>query len=202
MFTLRTLSILLSLLMTATAAGQTRVTVDPDSRLWIEGRSTVNHFTCNAGEIDGRAMLQRGSSEAEVVIPVESFDCGKSRMNRDFYEALKSERHPRILFELTDARLGPKNGDTFDVTVHGRLTIAGVTRSVKLVSEGRKQHDGEYRVQGSLPLSMLDFEIKPPTALAGLIKVHERIVVGFDIVTKIDGAATVGVCAQAGSFFC
>lgn len=202
MFTLRSLLILLGLVVTASAVAQTRVTVDPDSRLWIEGSSTVNKFTCDAGRIDGEAILDRGRSEAEVVIPVDTFDCGKSRMNKDFYKALKGDAYPRIHFELTDAAVGSAHGSGFDVTVSGRLTISGVTRNISLVSQGRKQSDGQFRVVGKLPLSMRDFNIEPPTAFAGLIRAHDRIVVAFDLVATLDGATTAEVCGQDGDILC
>lgn len=188
--------ILLPLLFAATAAGQKRATVAPDSRLWIEGSSTVNRFMCEAGQISGEASLNGGQTDALVVVPVETFDCGKSRMNRDLYDALKSEEHPRIVFELDDARVSAPADEVYEVAVTGRLTIAGVTRSVSLVAEGRGNGGNGYRVTGRLPLSMTDFNVEPPTALAGLIKAHERIVVGFDLVTEINGSAATAGSAQ------
>lgn len=195
MMTIRILILtLLPLLFTATAAGQKRATVAPESHLWIEGSSTVNRFMCEAGQISGEASLNGSQTDAFVVVQVETFDCGKSRMNRDFYDALKSDEHPRIVFELDDARLSAPEDEVYEVVVTGRLTIAGVTRSVSLVAEGRGNGDNGYRLTGRLPLSMTDFNVEPPTALAGLIKAHERIVVGFDLVADIDAAA-----ATAGS---
>ena len=202
MLKIRTLPFLLSLLVAASAAAQTRVSVDPESRLWIEGSSTVNEFTCEAGRIDGEATLDRGNSEADVVIPVDTFDCGKRRMNRDFYEALKGDVHPRIHFELMDATVGSGSGSEFNVTVNGRLTIGGVTRQITLVSEGRRQRAGQFRVTGRLPLSMRDFDIEPPTALAGLIRAHERIVVGFDLVATLDEVPTAETCGPDAAIFC
>ena len=189
--------ILLTFLFAATAAGQKRATMAPDSRLWIDGSSTVNKFTCEAGTMVGEASLNGGDTDASVVIPVEGFDCGKSRMNRDFYAALKSEEHPRIVFELVDARFSAAEDAVYAVTVVGRLTIAGVTRSVSLIAEGSGHGDDGYRVKGRLPLSMTDFDVEPPTALAGLIKAHERIVVGFDLVATVEEAAETTGSAHA-----
>ena len=192
------LVILLTLLFSATAAGQKRATMAPESRLWIEGSSTVSKFTCEAGTIAGEASLNGSRTDASVVIPVEAFDCGKSRMNRDFYAALKSEEHPRIVFELVDARLSAAADEVYDVSVTGMLTIAGVTRSVSLSAEGRGHGGGDsYRVMGRLPLSMTDFDVEPPTALAGLIRAHERIVVGFDLIAEIEESQTAAGSAAA-----
>lgn len=171
-----------------TAMSQAYLTLSGESRLWIEGRASVNTFTCDAGFVKGFGLLDPGTTGgqavAEIQVPVRQFDCGKSRMNDDFYEALKAEAHPQILFDLTAADLTSQATDEgrYLLSVTGRLLIAGTVRPATLRVQGQQQLDGSYRATGSLPLLMSDFSIDPPTALLGLIKAHDAITVHFDLI--------------------
>jgi polyisoprenoid-binding protein YceI len=192
-FLLCVLMVLASLLSGAQrATAQVRLTLDDESQLWIEGSSSVNTFTCDAGTIDGTGFFETqtspGSREAiaEVTVPVRQFDCGKSRMNQDLYDALKAEAHPQIRFRLSKAELAAPATDTgaYPLPLHvtGKLTIAGAERPVTLAVQGQQQPNGTYRATGSLPLLMSDFGIDPPTALLGLIKAHDKITVRFNLI--------------------
>jgi hypothetical protein len=48
--------------------------------------------------------------------------------------------------------------------------------------QGQQRADGTYQATGSLPLLMSDFGIDPPTAMFGLIKVHDQITVRFKLI--------------------
>lgn len=170
-----------------------RVVLLPGSQLWIDGSSTVNSFTCDANEIFGYGVLEDArndrDAEVEIAVPVRQFDCGKRRMNQDMYEALKADEYPTIEYVLDDARLltgVPEPGDEFSIQTRGRLTIAGAEREITMVVKGERLSDGTYRVEGSEPLAMSDFGVDPPTALLGLVKAHDRIVVRFDLVAGLD----------------
>src|SRR5690554_4848291 len=73
------------------------------SRFWIEGSSNINQFECQANRYLGEAVLLQNEDETDYVyeaddrvylqveIVVNGFECGRSRMNRDLRNALKSE---------------------------------------------------------------------------------------------------------------
>lgn len=183
------------------ARAQYQLDLRPESRLWIEGTSTVNAFTCTSEAVEGYGMLvstasntqrvstapKAAASQAEVVVPVESFDCGKSRMNRDFYKAMKAEAHPLIRYELEYADIisRPTSEDgLYQLRVVGRLTIAGNEKSITTTLYGQRLPNGRYHVEGSQPLLMTSFGIDPPSAMLGLVKAHDRILVRFDLVAE------------------
>ena len=123
-------------------------------------------------------------------IPVKSFDCRHSRMNRDMYEALKSDKYDYITFEFEDARRlendGTVPGSLFEegyqpFRINGVLNVAGVDRNVSLLVQGRAEGDTRYHIKGQKEISMKDFEIDPPTALRGLIRAHDDLTVFFDL---------------------
>lgn len=165
-----------------------QVSVLSPSRVAIEGSSTVNRFACEAEAVRGSGSFADGRAEAHVTVPTAAFDCGKERMNRDLREAMKAELHPEVHFELIG--YGPavpiaSNQDR--LLVEGRLTIAGVTRTVEIDAVAERQANGTYRLRGHKRLRMSDFGIDPPTALAGLIRTHDQIAVRFDLLATTKG---------------
>lgn len=221
-----------------------------DSRLWLEGSSTVHRFDCAARSIQGTAYIEdyqdvdagatetlsgtadtqdmtgpdmaagyqmdageemqsvsnvsysgyestgdtdvpsRTNLHVQLKIPVKSFDCRHSRMNRDMYEALKSDQYDYITFEFENAERIQMN-DTLDKSmfddgylpyqIEGVLNVAGVDRHVDLVVWGRTEDEGRYHIKGHKEISMKDYEIEPPTALRGLIRAHDDLTVFFDL---------------------
>lgn len=184
------------------------------SRVWIEGTSTVNDFTCATQQIEGHAQLalrdeltppsaqrvalqdtldaqERSPDPAppdvpavQAKVPVRALDCGKRRQNEDLYEAMKAQEHPAIHYEIVKAEVvAPPDSshDHYVVEAIGKLTIAGATRTVRLALQGRRLESGRIHARGSLPMQMTTFDVEPPTAMLGLIRVRDDITVHFDI---------------------
>jgi len=178
------------------AGAQDAYMLAPESRLRIEGTSTIDTFTCEAETIVGSGYLQGsrdvageksriGSEEAsvELVVPVTSFDCGKARMNRDMYEALKASSHPEIGFLLDGVEVVDSNpdGEEYNLRATGRLSLAGEERQVTLSVRGTNLPDGRLRATGAVDLLMSDFGITPPSALLGLVRARDQITVAFEL---------------------
>lgn len=120
-----------------------------------------------------------------MTVPVQRFDCGHRRMTSDMHETLEAEAHPTIRFELADAAVvaAPDAPDGwYRLQATGTLTIAGTERSIEALAWGRPLGDGRYRVRGCKSLLMTDFGIDPPTKFLGVVKVHDRIEVLFDLI--------------------
>lgn len=178
---------------------QTSYEARPESKVWIEGSSTVHDFDCKSDTIGGSAKIPQKIAardtvsgitgpEIEIEFPVRSFDCGRSRMNRDFYEALNAEEYEAITFDFTGAKkleADSNNSESYDnYEVAGKLTVSGVTREVLVQVKGQPKDDGTIRIFGAKKISMKDFDIEPPTALMGMVRVHEELVVHFDLWVK------------------
>ena len=159
----------------------------------IDGSSTMGRYSCIAGSIAGAANVPAGNAErttAEVTVGVGSFDCGVSRMNRDFRNALRSREHPTIRFTLDAADvLSPEGrpGAWVPVRVRGRLRLAGAERAVDIRAEGRRMGEGRVRVRGEHPMRMTDFGVDPPSGLLGAVRAHDRVVVRFELVAEERG---------------
>ncbi len=170
-------------------------TLEPQSRLWIDGSSTINTFTFVTSQVKGYAYLQRDHKDADqnrpkvyVLIPVRSLDGGNRRMNEDMFEAMKADSFPEIRYELIAGELIDKpdsSGEWFQLKTKGYLSIAGEKNTIEMIVRVKQIQDGRFQVVGRKTLSMLDYGITPPTALWGLIRAHNRLVIRFDLVAGI-----------------
>ncbi|MEX0600394.1 MAG: YceI family protein [Rhodothermales bacterium] len=182
--------------------GPMDVDVEPDSWMRIEGTISVNSFTCTSDEVYGGAEIPAASfsgaagsvsldtaGKASLRVPVHSLDCGRKAMNEDLYEALKVGSHPEIGFRLLrveDVGRPDEDGEAYEFNVVGALTIAGVEREVEVRATGEVLGRRLGRAYGRKQLSMSDFDIDPPTAVLGLVKVQDQIEVVFDVVGSLD----------------
>ncbi len=171
----------------------------PESKLWIEGTSTIVDFTCITNSIDGYAFIkndnltkegngnQKFESKVVVSIVVKSLDCGNEMMNEDMYEAMKDKKNPFILYELLNSKIVSEEeiSGWSEIQTTGYLTIAGYKRIVNIPLKVRKLPDGKYNLVGIKELSMHDFNIEPPSAFFGLIEADDKLVIKFNLIAGI-----------------
>lgn len=178
------------LLMSSNAHAQLGLEVlTSESEVAIVGRSNLNEFICKADKVEGSGRLESKSTAepvAQVEIPVEAFDCRNGRMNRDLFDALKGEQHPYISYRLDGVRVLDRKLDNGAALLEaeGTIWVAGVARSVRTRVVGDRLANGYLRATGSLDLSMSDFNIDPPTAMLGLVKVRDGITVRFELTAE------------------
>lgn len=181
--------LLLMLLGAGAGVARAQPVLLPDSKLWIEGTSTLDTFRCHAQTLTVEGPSGRGG-KGMLRVPVGDFNCGNRVMNRDLARALRAEDHPVIRFELTDVYAVPALRDKVfgPLAAGGRLTVAGATRTVMV--EGTLYALGEerYRLVGRLPLRMTDYGVDPPSALLGLVRARDRFVVYFDLEAYVPAA--------------
>ena len=168
------------------------------SKLWIEGRSNVSEFECEANKYSGEATIydeQENDSaftqsvhdrlSLQVDVRVDGFECGKNKMNQDLRNALKSDNFPEITFLFDSAELleiSKHPNDPFLVNVKGSLTVAGETRNIHFETRAYYLDVDKVRAIGNTTIRMSDFNVEPPTALLGLIQAFDELTVKFDLI--------------------
>ena len=154
-----------------------------ESRLWIEGTSTVKSFSCAATKVDVSVLAEPGSSagdliqSASLVVPVASLDCRNGTMNGHMLKALKADKNPTISWKMNSYRVEGTN-----VVINGSLTIAGTQNPIELRATGTADNTGVVRLKGSTKFKMSEYGVKPPTLMLGSMKVGDPITVAFDLV--------------------
>ncbi len=184
--------------LTAQSINEIRYVTLPGSKMWIDGTSNIDSFTCKTQNISGMAeilkikdaggkSIQQNTDEKDsvkVLVAVKSLDCGNSLMNDDMFNAMKYKKYPMIKYILLNAHLESMQdtaGGWFILDTKGYLFIAGEKNEVDIPMKVRKLSDGSFRLIGSKALSMKDYGIIPPTHFFGLIRAHEGLVVHFDL---------------------
>ncbi len=161
-----------------------------ESKLSILGTSNVTDFECfyeNDFQIDTLSHFL--SIEKEIVrisgdtlkLTIDNFDCGKRGINRDFRKSLQSDEYPTIDISLINFK--PSNELLEEVNV--LISLAGTEKRYVLEFTSIYQDDGIIKIEGERTLSMTDFNIDPPKALFGLIKVRDELTITFTLFLKI-----------------
>lgn len=185
--------VLLGAAAVTTAAGAPGSGFQPESRVWIEGTSSVRSFTCEAAEVKGGveatapafdlAKLEGAVKRVEVVVDAAALDCGNGTMNGHMRKALKVTEHGTISFRLADYRVVDAGGET-QVKMNGTLEIAGQQQPITVTGVATPAPDGAIRVGGSHTIKMTEFGVRPPSLMMGTMKVHDPVKINFDVVLK------------------
>lgn len=162
----------------------------PESKLWLEGTSTLHDFTIKAKEMTSSLIIQElpdssgfKVSSLQLIIPVKKLDSEKESMNENMQEAMEAEDNPNIIFNLTTVPyVSFNNSDSVRITANGSLTIAGVKKIINLGVDVIKKDKNKFEFKGERKLLMTDYKIDPPTMFLGTIKTGNEITVKFDLI--------------------
>ena len=185
-----------------------RLSVRPDSKLWLEGSSNVRDWRCEATTLDASIDLDEDADAApaapaavrvqsvHVRVPTHALTCGRSQMDHIMFKALHVDDAPdcRQIVGRFDVISATPGSNSF--VMQGTLRIAGRERDVRVPVVLQEQRDGSVRAQGAMPILMTDYGITPPTALFGVLRTENRIVVKFDL--RVDRPATVATIGDDG----
>lgn len=181
-----TILLLAAAVLAAASLAPDRYRVVDGSQFRIEGTSTLGRYTCTGEQVAGQALVTESDARvaAELTVPVAGFDCGRSRMTRDFREALKSDAYPSIRIYVDHASVTTQApaGTWVPVRARARIRLAGTERSVMLEAEGRSRGSDRVQIRGEHALKMTDFGVQPPSGLGGIVRAHDRVVARFDLV--------------------
>jgi polyisoprenoid-binding protein YceI len=169
------------------------LTLQPESKLWVDGTSTMRKWTCRANDvnavIDGEsnaiaqvAAGEKGVRAVRVRVQSEKMECGNGTMNEHMKKALKVEANPTIEFTLSGYDVS-KSADGVTGTLNGTLSLGGVQKTVAIPAVA-KSEAGVLHVTGAYPLKMTEYDLKPPKLMLGRIKVGETVTVRFDLLLK------------------
>ena len=149
----------------------------------INGTSTLHDWECKVEEVYANPIYSyseneiNGIIELEVTIPVQSIVSGNRIMDKKMYSAFKYQDYPVIEFKLSEPLL---LGDKSTLMASGILTIAGVSKEIKMLVS-TSWLPGEVTFSGSKDLLMSDFGMIPPVALMGTVKTGDKITIEFQL---------------------
>lgn len=164
-----------------------------ESRLWVEGTSSVRDFSCGTKSLvagiesahpnAAAALLAAEKAVGAVTfeVAVEKLDCGNTTMNGHMLKALKGSTFKTVSFKLDSYKLD-KAADGTHATLSGTLKLGGIEKAITLPVDLADAGNGAVRVKGVYPLNMKDYDLAPPTLMLGALKVSPNVKVNFDLV--------------------
>ena len=115
----------------------------------------------------GKGVCHAGQCDFLVAAPVKSFDSGDSNRDLHMLQATRGAQFPMVTvrFRLPDEALSAP-------AIHADLEVqfAGQTVQYKQVAFERATQGNEIHVTGTIPATLSDFKIDPPSLLAIPVK--------------------------------
>ncbi len=144
-------------------------------RQWIlEESSLTYHVSHPLHQTDGVSHAARGKGVCHagqcdflIAVPVKSFDSGDS--NRDLH-MLQVTRGAQ--FPIVSVRTQLREADSASATIHADLEIqfAGQTAQYNQIAFQMATQGNQIRISGTIPATLTDFKIDPPSLLALPVK--------------------------------
>ena len=168
------------------------------SEVRVDGDSSLHKWTVKGRQIDGtidfRVDVPQDATAEQIVdaivanpkvaakssVPVGTLKSTKNDrgMDNKMYGALNAKNHPTLSYELTEVTAVRREGPTrFAIDTKGNLTVAGTTRVLSTPMNVEMTSDRTLVVTAKFGTLMTDFGVKPPEALGGMIKSHNKVVV-------------------------
>jgi hypothetical protein len=172
---------------------------DEGSRLYLNGSSNVNKFTCDCTDRhDGQwvdAERKPGGQlkfkNLALLLKTKSFDCHNRKIDADLQKALRADQYPNIKITLLETKQNEKCLDGnctgwFDVQAKTAITITHTTKEMTIPAKARKLGHNRFQLVGQKELYMSSFGVDPPEAMFGMIKVDDKITFHFDLMISVD----------------
>ena len=171
--------------VSARQINQVSFTIHEDSKLRINGTSNVNDFECfYDAQISSDTLHQTVTfgdslffSGNALRFKTSDFDCGKRAINRDLQKTLMSDQFPYMELKLSTVEIADQV--PFSSTLE--ITIAGTTRIRPVTINKYSGSESGITFTGGGAILLTDFNLEPPTALFGLVKVDDQIKISFDL---------------------
>ena len=145
-----------------------------DSQWVLESSTLTYHVSHPLHQVNGVSHAARGKGNCQagacdflIAVPVKSFDSGDS--NRDLH-MLQVTRGAQFPMAIVRTRI--TQADLNSPTIHADLEVefAGQTADYKQVPFQRSGHGAGVELTGTIPCTLADFKIDPPTLLTVPIK--------------------------------
>lgn len=170
-----------------------RWVIQPQSNLQINGKSNVNTFQCGITEFLHTDTLvythndpgqQAAKLKGTVVIDINRFDCGHKYITSDLRKTLKADENPNLLIRFVSMDKFIQGQGTQPIKGIVEIELAGVKKQYEVSYVLQNHNTSQVQLMGSRTILFSDFNLKPPSRLAGLIKVAEEITVQFQLMLK------------------
>jgi hypothetical protein len=115
----------------------------------------------------GKGVCHAVQCEFLIAVPVKSFDSGDS--NRDLH-MLQVTRGAEFPLVIVRTRLPESTAGSRTINVDLEIQFAGQTAEYKQIPFRLETQGGEVHITGTIPATLTDFKIDPPSLLTMAVK--------------------------------
>jgi hypothetical protein len=145
------------------------------SHQWILQQSTLTYHVSHplhtsegvSHAAKGKGVCHQGQCDFLIAAPVKSFDSGDSNRDLHMLQAVRGAQFP-----LVSVRTRLSEDAASSATIHADLEIqfAGQTAEYKQVALQLAKEGDNFHLTGTIPATLSDFKIDPPSLLAIPVK--------------------------------
>jgi len=153
-------------------------------KAWIVDQSTLTYHVSHplhqtegvSHDARGKGVCHAGQCDFLIAVPVKSFNSGASNRDLHMLQATRGAQFPIVTVRTTLPEAASASA-----TIHADLEIqfAGQTAQFKQVPFQLAAQGNQIRISGTIPATLSDFKIDPPSLLA--VPVKSDIPVRVDI---------------------
>ena len=142
---------------------------------WILDQSTLTYHVSHplhqtegvSHAAKGKGVCHAGQCDFLIAVPVKSFDSGDSNRDLHMLQATRGAQFPMVVVRT---RLPEDVSGSAMVHADLEIQFAGQTAQYKQVSFQLMTEGNQIRISGTIPATLSDFKIDPPSLLAIPIK--------------------------------
>lgn len=142
---------------------------------WVLEKSTLSYRAAHplhqtigvSRDARGKVACHEGQCDLLIAVPVKSFDSGDSNRDLHMLQVTRGAEYPIISVR---AQLPEQAAGSAMVKTDLQIQFAGQTVMFKQISFELLRQGKEVRVTGTIPATLTDFKIPPPSLLAIPIK--------------------------------
>jgi hypothetical protein len=175
-----------------TSIGQSTFSANGAVKTTIVGTSNIHDWemisdkgNCTMTiQLDGAGAIT-GISNVNFSMMVNSLKSSHgSSMDNNAYKAMSAEKYPNIKFVSSPGTVKANGGNSYTVTVPGKLSISSGTKDVTLTATCKVNADKSVSVSGSYKLNTNDYNVKPISIMLGAIKTSPDVTIKFSMNVK------------------
>jgi hypothetical protein len=115
----------------------------------------------------GKGVCHEGQCEFLIAVPVKSFDSGDSNRDLHMLQATRGAEFPLVTVRT---RLPESASTSSTVNADLEIQFAGQTAQYKQIPFKLETRGGETHITGTIPATLSDFKIDPPSLLTMPVK--------------------------------
>jgi len=142
---------------------------------WVLAQSTLTYHVSHplrqtegvSHAARGKGVCHAGQCDFLIAVPVKSFDSGDSNRDLHMLQVTRGGEFPMVI-----VRTSLPEDASASASIHADLEVqfAGQTAKYKQVRFEQSKQGNETKITGTIPVTLADFKINPPSLLTIAVK--------------------------------